>query len=45
VARQLYHCRDLSEPFDFLTYFEYGPADSAAFEELVAMLRRTEEWR
>ncbi|CAN7674471.1 chlorite dismutase family protein [Bradyrhizobium sp. LjRoot220] len=44
IARQLYHCRDLGEPFDFLTWFEYDPADSALFEELVAMLRATEEW-
>jgi chlorite dismutase len=44
IARQLYHCRDLGEPFDFLTWFEYDPADAALFEELVAMLRGTEEW-
>lgn len=45
IARQLYHCRDLGEPFDFLTWFEYSPADAPAFEELVAALRRTPEWR
>jgi Chlorite dismutase len=45
IARQLYHCRDLGEPFDFLTWFEYEPAHADAFEELVAMLRATEEWR
>ena len=44
VARRLYHCRDLGEPFDFLTWFEYAPADSAVFEELVARLRTTREW-
>jgi chlorite dismutase len=44
IARQLYHCRDLGEPFDFLTWFEYDPANTALFEELVAMLRATEEW-
>jgi chlorite dismutase len=44
VARKLHHCRDLGEPFDFLTWFEYSPADAEAFEELVALLRRTEEW-
>jgi chlorite dismutase len=44
IARQLYHCRDLGEPFDFLTWFEYDPAHTALFEELVAMLRATEEW-
>ena len=44
IARQLYHCRDLGEPFDFLTWFEFAPADASLFEELVAMLRATEEW-
>jgi chlorite dismutase len=44
IARQLYHCRDLGEPFDFLTWFEYAPEHAGAFEELVAMLRATEEW-
>jgi hypothetical protein len=45
VARQLYHCRDLGEPFDFLTWFEFDPADAAAFDELVGRLRETDEWR
>jgi chlorite dismutase len=44
VARQLYHCRDLGEPFDFITWFEYAPEHATMFEELVAMLRMTEEW-
>jgi chlorite dismutase len=44
VARRLYHSRELGEPFDFLTWFEYGPDHEAAFEELVGHLRRTEEW-
>ena len=44
VARQLYHCRDLGEPFDFITWFEYAPEHAAEFEELVAMLRATPEW-
>ena len=45
VARQLYHSRDIGELFDFLTWFEYAPEHSEAFEELVRTLRRTEEWR
>jgi chlorite dismutase len=45
VARRLYHCRDLGEPFDFLTWFEFSPSDAPAFEELVGILRATEEWR
>ncbi len=46
VARRLHHCRDLgeNEPFDFLTWFEYASSDSAAFDELVAELRSSEEW-
>lgn len=45
VARRLYQSRDLGEPFDFLTWFEYAPADAAAFDELLSRLRGTEEWR
>ena len=45
VARQLYQCRDLGQPFDFLTWFEYAPSDATAFEELVDVLRGTLEWR
>jgi chlorite dismutase len=45
VARQLYHSRDLGEPFDFLTWFEYAPEHVDAFEELVHQLRQTEEWK
>lgn len=44
VARRLHHCRDLGEPFDFLTWFEYAAADAPAFEDLVWTLRQTEEW-
>jgi|SRR5215831_19252408 len=44
VARRLHHGRDLAEPFDFLTWFEFAPDDAARFEELVQRLRATEEW-
>jgi len=44
VARRLHHGRDLGEPFDFLTWFEFAPGDAAGFEELVQRLRATEEW-
>jgi chlorite dismutase len=44
VARRLHHARDLGEPFDFLTWFEFAPEHAAAFEELVLRLRGTEEW-
>lgn len=44
VARRLYHSRDLGEPVDFITWFEFAPEDAAAFDELVALLRSREEW-
>ena len=44
VARRLHHGRDLGEPFDFLTWFEYAPADAASFDQLVTRLRKTREW-
>ena len=44
VARRLHHCRDLGEPWDFLTWFEYAPDYEDAFDELVGRLRATEEW-
>ena len=45
IARQLYHCRDLGEPFDFLAWFEFAPENTALFEDLVGTLRASEEWR
>jgi chlorite dismutase len=44
IARRLHHGRDLGEPFDFLTWFEFAPEDADAFEDLVRRLRETEEW-
>ena len=45
IARRLHHSRDLGEVFDFLTWFEYAPSASSAFEDLLAALRATEEWK
>jgi chlorite dismutase len=47
IARRLHHCRDLThaEPFDFITWFEFAPADADAFDRLLDALRKTEEWR
>lgn len=47
IARRLHHCRDMAEPqpFDFITLFDYTPADASAFEDMVAELRTTEEWK
>lgn len=44
IARRLHHCRDLQEPFDFLTWFEYAPEHEEQFEELVRRLRASKEW-
>lgn len=44
VARELHHGRDLGEPFDFLTWFEYAPQDAPASEQVVSRLRTTPEW-
>jgi chlorite dismutase len=45
VARRLHHARDLGEPFDFLTWFEFAPEHEAAFDALLRELRASEEWR
>jgi chlorite dismutase len=44
IARKLYHCRDLGEEFDFLTWFEFAPVDESKFDRLVAELRASAEW-
>lgn len=44
VARKLYHSRDLSEPFDFLTWFEFAASAAAQFDELLGLLRASVEW-
>jgi len=47
IARKLHHCRDVSqnEPFDFITLFDYAQAHTQAFEDMVAELRASEEWK
>lgn len=44
VARRLHHSRDFSEPFDFLTWFEFAPEHEAQFDDLLAELRASLEW-
>lgn len=44
IARRLHHGRELGEPFDFLTWFEFAPEDAPAFDKLLARLRETAEW-
>jgi chlorite dismutase len=45
VARRLHHSRELGEPFDFLTWFEFAPEHADAFERMLGELRQTPEWR
>ena len=45
IARKLHHSRDLGEPFDFLTWFEFASEHEPAFDGLLARLRDSEEWR
>ena len=46
IARRLHHCRDLGigEPFDFLIWFEFTPADEHLFEKILEQVRATTEW-
>jgi chlorite dismutase len=44
IARRLHHARDLGEPFDFVTWFEFAPEHAGMFDELLGTLRSTEEW-
>ena len=45
ISRRLYHSRELGQPFDFLTWFEFAAIDAPAFDVLVDRLRVSEEWR
>ena len=45
IARRLDHCRELGEPFDFLTWFEFAPQHSSLFDELLAQMRSSREWQ
>ncbi len=45
VARRLHHSRELGGPFDFLTWFEFAPEHTDAFEHMLDRLRQTPEWR
>jgi hypothetical protein len=44
VARRLLHCRDLGEPFDFLTWFEFALEHTKAFDDLLRRMRASKEW-
>jgi hypothetical protein len=44
IARRLHHARELGEPFDFLTWFEFAPEHESAFDHMLERLRATPEW-
>ena len=44
IARQLFHSKDIGEPFDFITWFEYAPEEESSFDELLNRLRNSLEW-
>ncbi|UPY39215.1 chlorite dismutase family protein [Sediminicoccus sp. KRV36] len=44
ISRRLHHSRELGEPFDFITWFEYAPEHAAAFDEMLRRLRAKPEW-
>lgn len=45
MIRRWRHRLDMSERFDCVTWFEYEPRDSGAFEDLLADWRASEEWK
>lgn len=45
IARQLHHSRDLGEPFDFITWFEFAPEHTNNFDKMLTQLRASKEWQ
>jgi hypothetical protein len=45
MARRLLYGRDLGEPFDLVTWFEYAPKDAKIFDDLAATMRSSLEWQ
>ena len=45
LARRFLFGRDLGEPFDVVTWFEYAPKDAPVFDDLAAALRASPEWQ
>ena len=45
IARQLHHSRDLGEPFDFITWFEFAPEHTPLFDAMLMELRQSPEWQ
>lgn len=44
IARRLHHSRDIGQPFEFLTWFEFAPEHESMYVNLLEELRSTEEW-
>lgn len=48
IHRRLFHCREEGSAYDFVTYFEFAPEHTEAFQALCAGLRdvrRNPEWQ
>lgn len=44
IARKLYHCRELRQEFDFVTWFEFDPDFVDQFDTALKFLRQSREW-
>ncbi len=45
IARRILYGRDLGEPFDMVTWFEYSSRDQSIFDDLAGALRSSIEWQ
>ena len=45
IARRFLYGRDLGEPFDMVTWFEYSSRDQSIFDDLAGALRSSMEWQ
>ena len=43
--RKLYHSNDHGEPFDFITWFKFALENENAFNDLLAFMRNSIEWK
>jgi hypothetical protein len=43
VARRLLHSRDIDEPFDFLTWFEFAPEHTKSFNAVLLGIEAEQE--
>ena len=45
IARRFLYGRDLGDPFDMVTWFEYSSRDQSIFDDLAGALRSSMEWQ